>query len=68
MTPVVVSKTTQIASRIELVVIPLTGEEVRAISLPLPSNIPQDNLHSSPFAGKIKFSSLLYGCYCTLDI
>ena len=50
--PVVVAKNSRIASRVELVVVPLTVQEARATSLPLPPNIPDDDPHSPPFAGK----------------
>ena len=53
--PVLVSKSARIASRVELVVVPLTVQEARAASLPLPPNIPDDNPRSPPFAGKKKF-------------
>ena len=49
--PVLVSKSTKIASRIELVVVPLTIQE--AIP-PLPPNIPNDDPRSPPFASKKK--------------
>ena len=48
--PVLVSKSTRIASRVELVVVPLTYQEANATSLPLPPNIPDDNPRSPPFA------------------
>ena len=50
--PVLVSKSARIASRVELVVIPLTIDEARATSLPLPPNIPQNDPWSPPFASK----------------
>jgi hypothetical protein len=50
--PVVVSKSAQIASRVEIVVVPLTVVEARATSLPLPPNIPNDDQRSPPFARK----------------
>ena len=50
--PVLVSKSTRIASRVQLVVVPLTVEEAIATSLPLPPNVPDDNLRSPPFASK----------------
>ena len=50
--PVLVSKSTQIASRVELVVVPLTVDEAIATSLPLPPNIPQNDPRSPPFASK----------------
>ena len=50
--PIVVSKTRRIASRVELVVVPLTVEEARATSLSFPPNIPLDDPRSPPFAGK----------------
>ena len=51
--PVLVSKSARIASRVELVVVPLTVDEARATSLLLPPNIPDDDLRSPPFASKI---------------
>ena len=33
-------------------VVPLTVEEARATSLPLPPNIPEDDMNSPPFASK----------------
>ena len=48
--PVVVFKNARIASRIELVIVPLTVDEARASSLPLPPNIPPDNSRSPPLA------------------
>ena len=48
--PVQVTKSTRIASQVELVVVPLTVQEARATSLPLPPNIPDDDPHSPPFA------------------
>ena len=53
--PVLVTKSTRIASRVELVVVSLTIQEATATSLPLPPNIPPDNPHSPPFASRIKF-------------
>ena len=50
--PVLVSKSTRIASRVELVVVPLTVEEARATSIPLPPNVPLDDIRSPPFASK----------------
>ena len=50
--PILVSKSTRIASRVELVVVPLTVAEARATSLPLPPNIPQNDPWSPPFASK----------------
>jgi hypothetical protein len=50
--PVLVSKSTRIASRVELVVVPLTVGEARASFLPLPPNIPDDDQRSPPFASK----------------
>ena len=50
--PVLVSKSIRIASRVELVVVPLTVDEARASSLPLPPNIPDDDQRSPPFASK----------------
>ena len=49
---VLVSKSTRIASRVELVVVPLTVDEARATSLPLPPKIPDDDPQSPPFASK----------------
>ena len=50
--PVLVSKSTRIASQVELVVIPLTVDDARATSLPLPPNIPDNDERSPPFASK----------------
>ena len=50
--PVIVSKSARIASRVELVVVPLTVDEATATSLPLPPNIPGVDPYSPPFAGK----------------
>jgi hypothetical protein len=50
--PVLVSKSTRIASRVELVVVPLTVQEAIATSLPLPPNIPENDIRSPPFASK----------------
>ena len=50
--PVLVSKSARIASRVELVVVPLTVEDARASSLPLPPNVPPDDPRSPPFASK----------------
>ena len=50
--PVLVSKSARIASRVELVVVPLTVQEARNTSLPLPPNIPSDDIRSPPFASK----------------
>ena len=50
--PVRVIKNVRIASRIELVVVPLTVQEARDTALPLPPNIPDDDPHSPPYAGK----------------
>ena len=47
------TKSTQIASRVELVVVPLTVDEANATSLPLPPNIPGDDPRSPPFASMI---------------
>ena len=41
MLPILVAKTLRIASRIKLVVIPLTVQEARNTTLPLPPNIPE---------------------------
>ena len=51
--PVIVSKTTRIASRVELVVVPLTVQQARDTPSPLPPNVPNDNPRSPPFAGEI---------------
>ena len=51
--PVRVSKNVQIASQIELVVVPLTVQEAMGTDLPLPPNIPIDDPFSPPFASKI---------------
>ena len=53
--PVLVSKSTRIASRVELMVVPLTVQEARATSIPLPPNIPDDDPRSPPFASKTNF-------------
>ena len=58
--PVLVTKSAQIASQIELVVVPLTVEEARASSLPLPPNIPDDDTRSPPFASK-KNNECIFG-------
>ena len=50
--PVLVVKSTRIASRVELVVVPLTVQVANATSLPLPPNIPQNDPRSPPFASK----------------
>ena len=50
--PIVVFKSTRIASPVELVVVPLTVDEARATSLPLPPKIPDDDPQSPPFASK----------------
>ena len=50
--PVLVTKTSRIATPIVLEVHPLTVEEARtAVPLLLPPNIPSDNQISPPFAG-----------------
>ena len=49
--PVIVAKNLRIASRVELVVVPLTIQEAMATSLPLPPNVPEDNFYSPPYAG-----------------
>jgi hypothetical protein len=54
--PVLVSKSTRIASRVKLVVVPLTIQEATATSLPLPPNIPDDNIRSPPFASMINLN------------
>ena len=50
--PIKVSKDVKIASRLELVVTPLTHQQAIDTSVPLPPNIPAHNIHSPPFAGK----------------
>ena len=50
--PVIVAKTLQIASRVELLVVPLTVQQARDTPAPLPLNVPNDNPHSPPFAGE----------------
>ena len=55
--PVQVTKSTQIASRVELVVVPLTIQEAKTTSLPLPPNIPDDDESSPPFASKKTLSA-----------
>ena len=62
--PVLVSKSARIASRVELVVVPLTVDEAIATSLPLPPNIPQNNPRSPPFASKIN----ILGCIIMVRI
>ena len=54
--PVMVSKSSRIASRVELVIVPSTVQEARsrATSLPLPPNVPDDDIPSPPFASKKK--------------
>ena len=52
--PVLVTKSTQIATRVELKVIPYTVEEAIRQNVPLPRNIPAPDSRSSPFAGKKK--------------
>lgn len=54
--PVMVSKSSRIASRVELVIVPSTVQEARsrATSLPLPLNVPDDDIRSPPFASKKK--------------
>ena len=52
--PVLVFKSTRIASRVELVVVPLMVDEARATSIPLPPNVPVDDTHSPPFAGSLR--------------
>ena len=51
--PVRVAKNVRIASRIELVVVPLTVQDAMGTSLPLPPNVPNDDTRSPPFASKI---------------
>ena len=58
--PVVVSKSARIASRVELVVVPLTVEQTRATSLPLPPNVPEDDVNSPPYASKKTFAMSIY--------
>ena len=53
--PVRVVKNVRIASRIELVVVPLTVQEARGTAHPLPPNIPDDDPFSPPFASKLIF-------------
>ena len=53
--PVRVAKNRRIASRIELVIVPLTVQEARGTALPLPPNVPDNNPFSPPFASKIIF-------------
>ena len=50
--PIRVFKNGRIASRVELVVVPLMVQEARATSLPLPPNVPEDDMNSPPFASK----------------
>ena len=61
--PVAVTKSTRIASRVELVIVPLTVPEAQATSTPLPPNIPNDNVYFPPFASKTNFEHN----YCTID-
>ena len=49
-------KSARIASRVELVVIPLTVEEARATSLPEPPYVPDDDMNSPPYASKKTFA------------
>ena len=51
--PILVLKRNRIASRVEVVVVPLTVQEARATSLPLPPYIPNDDIRSPPFASKM---------------
>ena len=51
--PVRVAKNVRIASRIELVVVPLTVQEARDTALALPTNIPGDDRFSPPYASRI---------------
>ena len=60
--PVLVFKNSRITSRVELVVIPLTIQEARTTSLPLPPNIPDDDPRSPPFASK-KHKFCVYSRY-----
>ena len=53
--PVRVAKNVRIASRIELVVVPLTIQEAGDTPVPLPPNIPDDEFHSPPFASNLLF-------------
>ena len=52
--PILISKSTRIASRVELVVVPLTVQEaiITSLSIPLPPNIPDNDPWSPPFASK----------------
>ena len=52
------SKSARIASRVELVVVPLTIQEARGTSVPLPTNVPTDNPRSPPFASKTNFEHI----------
>ena len=56
--PIFVYKSTRIASRVELVVVPLTIQEARGTSVPLPTNVPTDNPRSPPFASKTNFEHI----------
>ena len=60
--PVLVTKNTQIATQVELMVIPLT---VQNASLPLPPNTPADDSHSPPFAGSLR---IIISCNINMDI
>jgi hypothetical protein len=62
--PVLVSKSARIASRVELVVVPLTVQEANATRLPLPPNIPANDPRSPPFASK----KSEYASACYYDI
>jgi hypothetical protein len=58
--PVRVSKSTRIASRVELVVVPLTIQEAFTSSIRLPPNIPNnDDPRSPPFASKEKIGCII---------
>ena len=63
--PVIVSKSTRIANRVELVVVPLTVQNANATNLPLPPNIPDDDHRSPPFASKINFGCIIAKCLST---
>ena len=50
--PVAVMKSSRVATRIVLEVVPLTVEQARStVPLSLPENIPEDNTFSPPYAG-----------------
>ena len=60
--PVIISKSTRIASPVILEVVPLTVDETRSTALPLPPNVPSDDLYSPPYAGKMQTCKPLLWC------